>query len=110
MARSSAIATDSETLFFKTKFNIFGNDGGTFALAVIPFLKAPSAAPGLGNGLVEGGVVAPLQINLPQDYTLILETEIDALKNVNDDRRHANFAKPCLPQPRAAIHQQGSLR
>ena len=78
--------------FFKTKFNIFGNDGGTFALALIPFVKAPSAAPGLGNGVVEGGVVAPLQINLPQDYTLILQTEIDALKNANDDKRHASFA------------------
>ena len=95
---------------FKTKFNIFGNDGGTFALAVIPFLKAPSAAPGLGNGLVEGGVVAPLQINLPQDYTLILETEIDALKNVNDDRRHANFANlACLSHALPYISKDLSL-
>lgn len=76
---------------FKIKYNVLGNDGGTFALAFIPFIKAPSAAPGLGNGLVEGGVIAPLQINLPQDYSLILQTEIDALKDANDERRHANF-------------------
>ena len=75
----------------KAKFNVLGNDGGTFALALIPVLKAPSAAPGLGNGSVEGGVIAPLQINLPQDYALILQTEIDALKNAGNDRRHANF-------------------
>jgi hypothetical protein len=76
---------------FKIKYNVLGNDGGTFALAFTPFVKAPSAAPGLGNGVVEGGVIAPLQINLPQDYTLILQTEVDALKNANDERRHANF-------------------
>ncbi len=78
--------------FVKTKFNIFGNDGGSCALAIIPLVKIPSAAPGLGNGVAEGGIVAPLQINLPQDYTLILQTEIDALKNADGDRRHANFA------------------
>jgi hypothetical protein len=76
---------------FKIKYNVLGNDGGTFALAFILFLKAPSAAPGLGNGVAEGGLIAPLQINLPQDYTLILQTELDALKNANDERRHANF-------------------
>jgi hypothetical protein len=76
---------------FKTKFNVLGNDGGAVALALIPFFKAPSAAPGLGNGLAEGGLIAPLQINLPQDFTLILQTEIDALKNANNDRRHPNF-------------------
>jgi hypothetical protein len=76
---------------FKIKYNVLGNDGGTFALALIPFVKAPSAAPGLGNGVVEGGLIAPLQINLPRDYTLILQTELDALKNANDARRHANF-------------------
>ena len=96
--------------FFKTKFNIFGNDGGTFALALIPIVKAPSAAPGLGNGVVEGGVVSPLQINLPQDYTLILQTEIDVLKNANDDKRHANFANlACLSHALPFISKDLSL-
>lgn len=45
--------------FFKAKVNLFGNDGGDLAFAVIPYAKAPSAAPGLGNGLVEGGLIAP---------------------------------------------------
>jgi hypothetical protein len=94
----------------KTKFNVFGNDGGTFALAIMPILKVPSAAPGLGNGQVEGGVVAPLQINLPQDYTLILQTEIDALKNAGNDGRHANFANlACLSHPLPFISKDLSL-
>jgi hypothetical protein len=57
---------------------------------LIPFFKAPSAAPGLGNGLVEGGLIAPLQINLPQDFTLILQTELDALKNATV------FSRSCI--------------
>ena len=77
--------------FFKTKFNLLGNDGGSVALALVPYVKAPSAAPGLGNGLVEGGLIAPLQLSLPEDFTLILQTEFDALKSANGSRRYANF-------------------
>jgi hypothetical protein len=93
--RSGALISSGhgfDDTLIKTKFNVFGNDGGTFALAFIPVLKTPTAAPGLGNGLVEGGIVAPLQINLPLDYTLILQSEIDVLKNASNERRHANFA------------------
>ena len=31
----------------KTKINLVGDDGGMFALAIVPFVKVPSAAPGL---------------------------------------------------------------
>jgi hypothetical protein len=32
----------------KAKINLIGNDGGTFAAALVPYVKAPSAALGLG--------------------------------------------------------------
>jgi hypothetical protein len=75
----------------KTKINLVGDDGGTFAMALVPFVKVPSAAPGLGNGVVEGGVALPMQINLPQDFVLGLQIEYDALKNANDSQRYANL-------------------
>ncbi|VFU09017.1 putative MetA-pathway of phenol degradation [Methylocella tundrae] len=75
----------------KTKINLVGNDGGDFAMALVPFVKAPSAAPGLGNGVVEGGVALPMQINLPSDFVLALQTEYDVLKNANDSQRYANL-------------------
>ena len=78
-------------VYFRTKINLFGNDGGTAALALIPYVKAPSSTFGISNGAVEGGVIAPLVLNLPQDFSLILMTEFDALKNANDSNRHANF-------------------
>ncbi len=77
--------------FFKAKFNLVGNDGGTFAMALVPWVKAPSAAPGLGNGVVEGGIALPMQINLPADFALGLQTEYDVLKDANDSRRYSNL-------------------
>jgi hypothetical protein len=75
----------------KTKLNLLGNDGGSIALALAPWVKAPTAAPGLGNGIAEGGVALPVQFNLPADFTLALQTEVDALKDANDTRRYTNF-------------------
>jgi len=78
-------------LFVRTKINLWGDDGGATALALIPYVKAPTAPPGIGNGAVEGGVIAPLSISLPNDFTLLFNTEIDALKDSVGDGRHANY-------------------
>jgi hypothetical protein len=78
-------------LFVRTKVNLWGNDGGTSAMALIPYVKVPTAPPGIGNGAVEGGVIAPLSISLPNGFTLLFNSEIDILKDSADDGRHANF-------------------
>lgn len=78
-------------LYIRSKINLLGNDKGDMALAIVPYVKAPTATPALGNGLVEGGMLVPLQINLPADFTLILMTEFDALKRAADSKRYANF-------------------
>lgn len=75
----------------RLKVNLFGNDGGDAALALIPYVKFPTAARNLGNNQVEGGLLAPLSLNMPLGFTLVLQTEIDALKNANDGGKHANF-------------------
>ena len=75
----------------KFKINLVGNDGGPFAMALVPYVKVPSAAPGLGNGAVEGGVALPMQISLRGDFALALQTEYDALKNASDSGRYANL-------------------
>ncbi len=77
--------------FMKFKINLVGNDGGPFAMALVPYVKVPSAAPGLGNGAVEGGVALPMQISLPGDFALALQTEYDALKNASDSQHYANL-------------------
>jgi len=78
-------------VYVRTKINPFGNDGGTAALALIPYVKVPSGTALISNGVVESGVIAPLVLNLPMDFSVTLETEFDALKDANDSLRHANF-------------------
>ena len=75
----------------RAKFNLFGNGGGV-ALALIPYFKIPTATRRFGNGQVEGGVIAPLSVPLPGDFTLTMQPEIDALKNLKSTGTHAAFA------------------
>jgi Putative MetA-pathway of phenol degradation len=77
--------------FVRAKVNLWGNDSGSSAAALIPFVKAPSAPIGIGNGAVEEGLIAPLALSLPNDFTLLLVPEIDAFKNSVDNGRHGNF-------------------
>ncbi|MCW2275830.1 transporter [Rhodoblastus acidophilus] len=67
-------------LVLKAKLNLVGNEGGDFALALVPYVKLPTAARGLGNGATEAALAVPAQFNLPSDFTLAVQTEIDALK------------------------------
>jgi hypothetical protein len=92
--RSSG-ATATRTGFGDTvtraKVNLFGNDGGAAALAVIPYVKWPTAPLGIGNQVVEGGVIAPLALALPYGFTAIVMGELDYLKNPNDNGYHVNI-------------------
>jgi hypothetical protein len=78
-------------VFLRTKINLFGNDSGPVGLAIIPYVKVPSSVPVISNGAVEGGLIAPLALRLPQDYIVTLMTEVDQLKNADDGRRYTNF-------------------
>jgi hypothetical protein len=80
-----------DDVFIRTKINLWGNDGGSSAFALIPYVKAPAAPPGIGNGATEGGVIAPLSFTLPAGFTLMFNSEVDDLKDNGDGGRHANF-------------------
>ena len=77
--------------FVRSKINLWGNDGGDTAAAVIPYVKAPSAPIGIGYGAVEGGLIGPVAQSLPNSFTLLLVPEIDVLKNIADNGRHGNY-------------------
>jgi hypothetical protein len=81
-------------VMIKTKINFVGDDGGTFALAMAPFVKIPSSTPLVSNGRAEAGVQFPLLVNLPHDFTLISTPEFDLLKNANDFESQAGFRVP----------------
>ncbi|RYC29116.1 transporter [Lichenibacterium minor] len=76
---SHDIGTGAVTL--QARYNFFGNEGGTYALALAPFVSIPSGDRHFGIQRVDGGIIAPLSINLPSDFQLVLETEIQAMRN-----------------------------
>jgi Putative MetA-pathway of phenol degradation len=77
--------------FVRAKVNLWGNDGGSNAAALIPYVKAPSAPLGVGNGAVEEGLIVPVAFGLPNNFALLLVPEIDVLRDGADDGRHPNF-------------------
>ena len=92
-AAGRAVARDTGTgdPTLKAKINLFGDDGGTAAFALLPYLTVPSGDRHFGAGQVQGGLLAPLSLSLPQDFNAILMTEVDALANVATAGTHANF-------------------
>ena len=65
----------------RVKVNLWGNDGGKTALAIMPFVKWPLPESGLRNGQTEGGVICPLAIELPAGWSTTLMTECDFISS-----------------------------
>ena len=75
----------------RLKINLWGDDGGQTAFALLPFLKFPTSTDGLGNDAIEGGIIFPLAVKLPHDFDLGLETAFSCLHDYNDVNYHADF-------------------
>lgn len=75
----------------RTKYNLWGNDGGKTAMAVMPFVKLPTNQDDLGNNSVEGGVILPLAVELPAGWSLGAMTEVDFVRDENGGGHHSEF-------------------
>lgn len=73
------------------KVNLFGNDGGDQSLALLPFLKLPTAARGLGNDHVEFTINAPYTIALSKPWSLTLEPNFGVVRNADNTRYRENY-------------------
>jgi hypothetical protein len=100
---AASVAQGFGDTFTKIKWNLFGNEGGGPAMALVPYAKWPTAPifpNGVGNGFIEWGLIAPIAFPLPWDVTFVLQGEVDFLKNsFNDFYRVnipliANFSRP----------------
>ncbi len=78
-------------LITRLKINLWGNDGGKTAFAVMPFIKFPTAQDHLGNGAFEGGLILPLAVELPAGWSLGVMTEFDFNEDGSGDGYHAEF-------------------
>ena len=75
----------------RLKINLWGNDGGRTALAIMPFVKWPLPESSLRNGKTEGGVIVPLAVELPRGWGLGLMTEFDFVRNEINDGYDTEF-------------------
>jgi Putative MetA-pathway of phenol degradation len=65
----------------RAKLNLWGNDGGDTAFALIPYIKAPTAQDDLGNRKWEGGVSLPFEMELPAGFDFGVMPILSALGN-----------------------------
>lgn len=79
-------------LFLRCKTNLWGNDGGPSALSVMPFVKIPTNEEGLGNEALEGGIIFPFAMELPADWGLGAQAEVDHLQNSDSTDYHQEFS------------------
>ncbi len=102
-------------LYARVKWNLVGDDSGDFAFALAPYVKAPTARAGIGDGAVEGGLIAPLVFNLPASWSLSVDPEADVLADASGGGRHANlsglvsFSRPISKTLTASVELWGDV-
>ena len=75
----------------RLKVNLWGNDSGSTAFALMPWLKLPTNQDDLGNHSVEGGIIAPLAVALPYEFGLGLMPQVDFIRDDSGSGHHPEF-------------------
>jgi hypothetical protein len=65
----------------RLKLNLWGNDGGPTALAVMPYATFPAGVEGIGAEGGQGGLIVPLALELPGGWGAGLMAEIDRFRD-----------------------------
>ncbi len=65
----------------RLKINFWGNDGGSTAMGIMPFVKWPLSKSGLRNGKTEGGVIVPFSWGFAKGWSMGAMTEFDFVSN-----------------------------
>ena len=82
-------------LYLRYKLNLTGQRGEQpkLSVALFPYVKAPTAREGLGNGAWEGGLIVPVSVPLPAGWSLSLDPEVDVPKDGDGSGRHLNMVQ-----------------
>ena len=78
-------------MYVRVKQNFFGDDGGHVALGIMPFVKFPTNTGHIGNSSMEGGVILPIDVNLPEGFDFGAMTELDDDRNETGTGHHAEW-------------------
>lgn len=72
----------------RLKHNLWGNDAGSTALAIMPFVKTPTANGDLGNDEFEGGLIVPFGFAGPADWACAVMAEVDLAADEDGSGHH----------------------
>lgn len=82
----SETKTSFSTITIRAKQNIWGNDKGKTALAILPFVNIPT----ISNTKITGGIVFPISIALSNDWDFGAQIEFDVEDNQSGVGYHTN--------------------
>ncbi|MES2746578.1 MAG: transporter [Bdellovibrionota bacterium] len=91
VGEDSSFETGFGDTTLRLKWNLLGNDGGPFAIGLMPFVKVPTAKDKFGNKKYEGGLILPVSLTLTEEWDLGLMLEINYEKNEEDGGFHNVF-------------------
>ncbi len=77
-------------LYLRAKYAAYSTKDGKFTFAVIPYVKAPIARAGIGNGEVEGGSAFAASYKLTDKWTVSISPEVDAYADDAGSGHHLN--------------------
>lgn len=75
----------------RAKLNLWGNDSGNTALALMPFVTLPTASDALSHNHVEAGLIVPFAAALDEHWGLGLMAEFDAVYDADRDTYDLEF-------------------
>lgn len=75
----------------RLKHNLWGNDGGGAALALMPFVTLPTSSNGVGTNSVEFGLIVPLAIGVSDTVGVGLMTEVDMVAEADGEGLSPSF-------------------
>lgn len=90
-------------------------ESDTASVALLPFVKAPTARTGLGNDEWEGDVALPINVALPNSFSLTFGPELDWLADSDGGGKHVaivnviNLAHPLTPKVSMAVELWSSI-
>jgi len=77
----------------RLKVNIWGNDEGATAMALMPYVKFPTNQNELGNNSVEGGLIVPFAIAACEELDIGIMPQVDIAKDEVGDGYHAEYVQ-----------------
>ena len=75
----------------RLKVNMWGNDSGSSALALMPYVKVPLNRGEVGNNDVEGGLIIPFAFALTETTGVGLMTQYDLVSDEDDGGYDVQF-------------------